>query len=59
MRLIEADGKQLLARRGLAVPRGRLYGPDETVEAVAGGAAIKAQLLAGARGKNGLGAARE
>jgi succinyl-CoA synthetase beta subunit len=54
MRLIEADGKKLLERRGLAVPRGRLYGPDETVEAAAGGAAIKAQLLAGARGKSGL-----
>ena len=54
MRLIEADGKVLLKRRGLAVPRGRLLGPHEPVEALAGGTAIKAQLLAGARGKAGL-----
>jgi succinyl-CoA synthetase beta subunit len=54
MRLIEADGKMLLKRRGLPVPRGRLYGPDEPVEAPPGGAAIKAQVLAGARGKRGL-----
>jgi len=54
MRLIEADGKMLLRRRGLAVPRGRLLGPREPVEALAGGTAIKAQLLAGGRGKAGL-----
>ena len=54
MRLIEADGKMLLRRRGLAVPRGRLYAPDEPVEAPAGAAVVKAQVLAGARGKHGL-----
>jgi succinyl-CoA synthetase beta subunit len=54
MRLIEADGKALLRRRGLPMPRGRLYEADETVEVPVGGAAIKAQILAGARGKSGL-----
>jgi succinyl-CoA synthetase beta subunit len=54
MRLIEADAKMLLRRRGLPVPRGRLYGPEEPAEAIAGGAAVKAQMLAGARGKGGL-----
>ena len=54
MRLIEADGKMLLKRRGLAVPRGRLYRPDEPVVTPAGGAAVKAQLLSGARHKSGL-----
>jgi succinyl-CoA synthetase beta subunit len=54
MRLIEADGKGLLRRRGLAVPRGRLYGPDERIEPHNGSAAVKAQVLAGARGKDGL-----
>jgi succinyl-CoA synthetase beta subunit len=54
MRLIEADGKRLLRRRGLAVPPGRLYRPDEPVETLVGGAAVKAQLLAGARGKSDL-----
>jgi succinyl-CoA synthetase beta subunit len=54
MRLIEADGKALLKRRGLPVPRGRLYEADEQIEAPPGGAAIKAQMLAGGRGKRGL-----
>jgi succinyl-CoA synthetase beta subunit len=54
MRLIEADGKMLLRRRGLPVPPGRLYGPDEPVGAFTGAAAVKAQLLAGARGESGL-----
>lgn len=54
MRLIEADGKNLLERRGLSVPRGQLYGPGEPVAAIAGGGAVKAQLLAGGRGKSGL-----
>ncbi len=54
MRLIEADGKMLLRRRGLPVPRGRLYGPDEAVTALAGGAAVKAQVPSGGRGKSGL-----
>ncbi len=54
MRLIEADGKKLLERRGLPVPRGQLYRPDEPIAEVAGGGAVKAQLLAGGRGKSGL-----
>src|SRR5262245_43585548 len=54
MRLIEADGKMLLRRRGLPVPRGRLYADDAPIEAPAGGAVVKAQVLAGARGKQGL-----
>jgi succinyl-CoA synthetase beta subunit len=54
MRLIEADGKMLLRRRGLRIPRGRLYGADEPVDPHVGGAAVKAQVLAGSRGKNGL-----
>jgi succinyl-CoA synthetase beta subunit len=54
MRLIEADGKHLLGQRGLSVPRGQLYGPGEPVAAIAGGGMVKAQLLAGGRGKTGL-----
>src|SRR5262249_50160803 len=54
MRLIEADGKALLRRRGLAVPHGRRYGPDEAIEVPPGGAVVKAQLLSGARAKRGL-----
>jgi succinyl-CoA synthetase beta subunit len=54
VRLIEADGKALLRRRGLTVPRGRCHGPDEPIETPAGGAAVKAQLLSGARGKREL-----
>lgn len=54
MRLIEADGKMLLRRRGLPVPRGRLYGPVDAVTAPAGGAVVKAQVLSGGRGKSGL-----
>jgi len=54
MRLIEVDGKGLLKRRGLSVPHGRLYGPDEPIGVSAGGAAVKAQLLSGARARQGL-----
>jgi succinyl-CoA synthetase beta subunit len=53
MRLIEADAKALLRRRGLPVPRGALFAADEPI-AVSGNVAVKAQLLAGARGKVGL-----
>ena len=54
MRLIEADGKMLLRRCGLPVPHGRLHGADDAVEVPAGGAAVKAQIFAGARGKHGF-----
>jgi succinyl-CoA synthetase beta subunit len=54
MRLIEADGKMLLRRCGLPVPHGRLHGADDAVEVPAGGAAVKAQIFAGARAKHGF-----
>ncbi|MGQ3069908.1 MAG: ATP-grasp domain-containing protein [Ferrovibrionaceae bacterium] len=54
MRLIEADGKALLAEAGIAVPAGRLYHPGEEIAAAGGRVAIKAQMLAGGRGKQGL-----
>ena len=54
MRLIEADGKALLAEAGIAVPAGRLYHPGEEIAAASGRVAIKAQMLAGGRGKQGL-----
>jgi succinyl-CoA synthetase beta subunit len=57
MRLAEYDGKALLRRHGLAVPRGVLIhvgeGPPDTV-ADWPGFVLKAQLLEGGRGKRGL-----
>jgi succinyl-CoA synthetase beta subunit len=57
MRLAEADGKALLRRHGIAIPRGALLasgkGPPD--EAAAWRAfVLKAQLLEGGRGKRGL-----
>jgi succinyl-CoA synthetase beta subunit len=57
MRLAEYDGKALLRRHGLAVPRGVLLQagegpPDETAQWP--GFGLKAQLLEGGRGKRGL-----
>ena len=57
MRLAEVDGKALLRRHGIAVPRGVLLAagqapPDET--AAWPGFVLKAQLLEGGRGKRGL-----
>ena len=57
MRLAEYDGKALLRRHGLAVPRGMLLNagdppPDETAHWP--GFLLKAQLLEGGRGKRGL-----
>jgi succinyl-CoA synthetase beta subunit len=57
MRLAECDGKALLRRHGLAVPRGMLLNagdspPDETASWP--GFLLKAQLLEGGRGKRGL-----
>jgi succinyl-CoA synthetase beta subunit len=57
MRLAEYDGKALLRRHGLAVPRGELvYAGEEPSTAAAGwpGFVLKAQLLEGGRGKRGL-----
>ncbi len=55
MRLAEIDGKALLRRHGLAVPRGVLlqgYLPAEAKQWT--GHVLKAQVLAGGRGKRGL-----
>src|SRR5262245_60965210 len=62
MRLAETDGKALLRRHGLAVPRGLLLGAGEAAPAdaaqwagqVLGGYVLKAQVLEGGRGKRGL-----
>jgi succinyl-CoA synthetase beta subunit len=62
MRLAEADGKALLRRHGLAVPRAVLLGSDDSAagdEAPAeatqwAGYVLKAQVLEGGRGKRGL-----
>lgn len=55
MNLIEADAKALLRNHGLPVPAGRLLAPTETCpESWTSGAAVKAQLFAGGRGKAGL-----
>jgi succinyl-CoA synthetase beta subunit len=57
MRLAEYDGKALLRRHGIAVPRGVLVhageGPPDAV-ADWPGFVLKAQLLEGGRGKRGL-----
>jgi len=57
MRLAEVDGKALLRRHGLAVPRGVLLQagegpPDEAAQWP--GLVLKAQLLEGGRGQRGL-----
>jgi succinyl-CoA synthetase beta subunit len=57
MRLAEVDGKALLRRHGLAVPRSVLLGagenpPGDTAQWP--GFLLKAQLLEGSRGKRGL-----
>jgi succinyl-CoA synthetase beta subunit len=57
MRLTEYDGKALLRRHGLAVPRGILLrAGEQPPEEAAGwpGYFLKAQLLEGGRGKSGL-----
>ena len=57
MRLAEYDGKALLRRHGIAVPRGVvLAAGDEPPQAAAEwpGFLLKAQLLEGGRGKRGL-----
>ena len=57
MRLAEADGKALLRRHGVAVPRGLLLPAGENPPTEAGywpGFLLKAQILEGGRGKRGL-----
>jgi succinyl-CoA synthetase beta subunit len=57
MRLAEYDGKALLRRHGIAVPRGILLRAGEDPPAAAAdspGFFLKAQLLEGGRGKSGL-----
>ena len=62
MRLAETDGKALLRRHGLAVPRSVLLGADDDAPAEAAQWAgqglkdyvLKAQVLEGGRGKRGL-----
>ena len=57
MRLAEIDGKALLRRHGLAVPRGALLGAGQDAPAEAAqwpGHVLKAQVLEGGRGKRGL-----
>jgi succinyl-CoA synthetase beta subunit len=57
MRLAEIDGKALLRRHGVAVPRGVLLRGDEAAPAEAAGwpgHILKAQILEGGRGKRGL-----
>ena len=57
MRLAEIDGKALLRRHGLSVPRGVLLDPGDSAPAEAlqwRGHVLKAQVLEGGRGKRGL-----
>ena len=57
MRLAEVDGKSLLRRHGIAVPRGHLLGGGDGVAQTLPtwpGFVLKAQLLEGGRGKRGL-----
>jgi hypothetical protein len=57
MRLAEIDGKALLRRHGIAVPRGVLLEAGDATPAEAGdwpGHVLKAQVLEGGRGKRGL-----
>jgi succinyl-CoA synthetase beta subunit len=55
MFLIEHEGKAILARHGIAIPRGFLIdGPRTDAAPPADRLAVKAQLAAGGRGKAGL-----
>jgi succinyl-CoA synthetase beta subunit len=57
MRLAEVDGKAILRRHGIAVPRGVMLGPGENPPDHVGswpGFLLKAQILEGGRGKRGL-----
>jgi succinyl-CoA synthetase beta subunit len=55
MKLIEAEGKALLASHGVVVPRSVLLDEGDVLPAFGmSGAAVKAQVLSGGRGKSGL-----
>jgi len=54
MFLIEAEGKNMLRRHGMAVPAGRLVVDPSDIGVLDFPVAIKAQVLAGKRGKAGL-----
>jgi len=54
MFLIEAEGKDLLRRHGIAVPAGQLVTDPSDIGVPDSPVAIKAQVLAGKRGKAGL-----
>ncbi|MCC6777367.1 MAG: hypothetical protein IT537_12165 [Hyphomicrobiales bacterium] len=57
MRLAESDGKALLRRHGVTLPRSVLLAPGEAPPAYAAqwpGLVLKAQVLEGGRGKRGL-----
>lgn len=53
MQLVEHDGKALLARHGIALPRRTLLGPDDD-PVFEGDVMVKAQAAIGGRGKAGL-----
>jgi succinyl-CoA synthetase beta subunit len=53
MQLTEHDGKRVLARHGVPVPRGSLYDPASTAADAPFPVMAKTQLLSGARGKRG------
>ncbi len=54
MRLTEADGKALLRRHGIAVPRGVLLAAGDPDPDFGDRVVVKAQVLEGGRGKRGL-----
>jgi succinyl-CoA synthetase beta subunit len=55
MRLTEMEGKALLRRHGIAVPRGIVLGASDPVPTGFGAdVVLKAQILEGGRGKRGL-----
>jgi succinyl-CoA synthetase beta subunit len=57
MYLLEHDAKELLAKRGITVPAGRLIGREETINRPAlpaGPWMVKGQIAAGGRGKAGI-----
>jgi succinyl-CoA synthetase beta subunit len=54
MRLTEADGKALLRRHGIAVPRGVVLAAGDPAPDLGARVVAKAQVLEGGRGKRGL-----
>ena len=57
MNIHEYQGKKLLKKYGVAVPRGEVASTPEEAETIArdlgGGVVVKAQIHAGGRGKGG------